>query len=251
MTKVHVHGHNTDVDIGSEDVFPIGGTFTWPTSAAATTIVSDNANDDVAGTGALTVLVEGVDAAFRYMAETAVMTGAVAVTLANNYYRINNMTVMTAGSGAQNAGIITVLHGAVVIGHMVAGDNVQEMGMFTPWANIAHWHIQTVHGSSINTVNGAVDFDFYTRKDGGLWLPRWFEGLHGKYNPTFYTCRGVPIDVEPGEDIRIVCTAAANTVFNLALVLASIFITRALHRFTKFPARIRSCARPRLPTSNT
>lgn len=63
--RITALGNNPDVDTaGPEDVWSGGGLYPWMTTATALEIVSDSASDTSAGTGARTVLVNGLDANF-------------------------------------------------------------------------------------------------------------------------------------------------------------------------------------------
>ena len=62
---VHKWGHNTNVGTSFVPVTS-SGTYQTPTSAQALEILSSDANDAAAGTGARTVIVEGLDANWEY-----------------------------------------------------------------------------------------------------------------------------------------------------------------------------------------
>lgn len=99
-----------------------------PTSAVAMTIVSSSANDTAAGSGARTVLVEGLGADYVYQTQVVTMNGTTPVTLAANYLRILQVKVVTTGSGLLNAGNLTVatVSGGNVTGYVLA--NQGQMG---------------------------------------------------------------------------------------------------------------------------
>lgn len=102
-------GHNPDVGAVEEDVWDGGGVYTgWITAAETVDIVSDDANDDAGGTGALTVQIYGLDASFAEQNETLTMDGVTPVTSSGTYIRIFRAVVRTAGSQGENDGTITV-----------------------------------------------------------------------------------------------------------------------------------------------
>lgn len=215
MKHVHVGGVNADVDSASnEDIWSQGGTYPFPATAAATTIESAEAADDgdPAGTGARTVLVEGLDANLNEISEIATMNGTNAVTLANQYLRINRVEVLTAGSGGENAGLITVKHSSTVIGAIEAGLNKSRSAIFTaPSGGYRSWVIKKIHCSITNAVNGAVTFQLFGRTQDGVWRPKWTPfALHGQ--GTVYAEVDLPshIYVEPGEDLRLEADASAD-----------------------------------------
>lgn len=60
--RVTALGNNPDVDTAAaEEVWAAGGLYPWLTGATALEIVSDSANDASAGTGAHTVVINGLD----------------------------------------------------------------------------------------------------------------------------------------------------------------------------------------------
>jgi len=137
---VHVFGHNPDVDDGVEaTVWPVSGVLLGhPASPAIMKISSSSANDDATGTGARTVLIVGINGTGGYVSETVTLDGQTAVNTTNTYDAIESMTVVTAGSGGVNAGIIyagtgTVTSGvpAVKYSAIGIGDNVSLVGHWT------------------------------------------------------------------------------------------------------------------------
>jgi hypothetical protein len=154
-----VFGYNDDVD-AAETIWGGGGTFPWAsvTANAATTIVSASADDDSAGTGLRTVQVEGLvsetigdTTGYRIYRETVTLDGTSAVTLDNEYAFVYRLTGLTAGSGGENAGAISVKHGATVIANILAGANNSEMAV-----------MMIPHFTSIGTrIHGAWALDWH------------------------------------------------------------------------------------------
>lgn len=106
-------GRNSDVDTGNEDVWEGGGDYTGhPVSFTPETVdvSSDDANDTSAGTGARTVRIHGLKttSSTAYETEDITLNGTTNVTSTNTWWRVNRVEVLTAGSGATNAGVITV-----------------------------------------------------------------------------------------------------------------------------------------------
>lgn len=138
----HHFSHNESTDTTLRTVWPYTGSYAFPSSASTMTVSSDDANDTSAGTGAQTVLVEGLDADYVEASETVSMNGLTAVTTTNTYLRINRVTVASAGSGGVNAGGIYVGTGTVtsgvpanVYGIISAGYCHSLMGHYTVPAN--------------------------------------------------------------------------------------------------------------------
>jgi len=108
-TPIHLFGVqsatvlNTHTDLNELGV----NTTPLPTSAIAMEVVSTSAQDGVAGTGALTVSIYGLDANYAEINETVTMNGTTAVATANSYLRINNFYINTAGTSLAAVGTIS------------------------------------------------------------------------------------------------------------------------------------------------
>lgn len=106
---IRLRGRNAAISTSAETVWQQGAAYPALLSAAATfEAVSSSANDTSAGTGARTVVVEGLDSNFDYQSETITLSGASAVDTSNTYLAINRAYVATVGSGKVNAGNIDI-----------------------------------------------------------------------------------------------------------------------------------------------
>ena len=109
--SVFKFGRNSDVTSTEEVVWDYGGDYTFLTSAEQISIVSTNANDNIAGTGARTLIVYGLDNDFNEQNETITLTGTTPVITTKSYRRFNRMLVLTSGSDSPtidaNEGTIT------------------------------------------------------------------------------------------------------------------------------------------------
>ena len=114
--NVTVFGFNGDVDTTQVTVWPLPSLITFPADALQMTVSSTNANDTAAGTGARTVVVQGVDANYNEVTETVALNGQTAVTMSASLLRVNYAYVATAGSGNSAAGDIYIGTGTVTAG---------------------------------------------------------------------------------------------------------------------------------------
>lgn len=101
-------GINLDLDIGTEVLAEQGGTFTLLTTGSTLTIVSSNAYDTAAGTGARSIIIQGVDANRVMQNEVVTLNGTTPVVTATNWLGINRAAIYLAGSGYVNAGNINI-----------------------------------------------------------------------------------------------------------------------------------------------
>lgn len=210
---LHKFGHNPDVDTGAaEDVWDGGGLYTWPTSAAATTIVSASTDDDAEGTGAQTVFVQGLDANGALLSETATMDGTSAVTLSGEYLRVFRAYVVSAGTGETNAGNIQVKHGATVLAQITAGYGQTLMAIYTvptdyPVAGLAQWYVTL--GRAITSVGEVA---MLQRSNGGAWRTVELISMSNT-SSSFQYNYPVWLDLKPLTDIciRVLSVTANNT----------------------------------------
>lgn len=146
VTAMNVEGANTLVLNGSnqavgtsyETLWEEGGVHEFPASASIMTVSSDDANDTSAGTGARTVLIMGLDSDYNEITETVTLNGTTGVNTTLEWFRINDMRVMTAGTGKTNAGSIFIGTGSItagkpanVYGEIYTGDGVAHEGFYT------------------------------------------------------------------------------------------------------------------------
>jgi len=135
LSVIHKFGRNSDVDTGTlpEDIWSQGGVWVPPTTARIHDIVSTDAADAAAGTGARTILVFGLNASFAEQSETVTMNGVTPVATANAYTRIYRMYLLTAGSSHINAGVITATAqtDATVTAAIELAEGQTQMAIFT------------------------------------------------------------------------------------------------------------------------
>lgn len=113
---VHVWGYNPDIDTSEETVWPDGGPTPVPGAATVMKVSSSSTADAAAGTGARTIVIQGLDANHAEISETVTLNGQTAVNTTKLFLHINYIYVATVGSGGKNAGLIYVGDGVVTLG---------------------------------------------------------------------------------------------------------------------------------------
>ena len=103
---VEFRGYNVSIGTTEEGFSMNNARENYLTSAEQLQIVSFNANDTSAGTGARTVLVSGLDANWAPISEAISMNGTTDVTTVNSYLRVNEIRVTSAGSAGSNQSLI-------------------------------------------------------------------------------------------------------------------------------------------------
>lgn len=109
MAIVRKFGWNDAVGI-AETVLNTASLFWQPTTAATLEAISTNANDSAAGTGARTIVVEGLNDRYEATSEIITMNGLAATSATGTrFIRVNRAIVATSGTYAgANLGTITV-----------------------------------------------------------------------------------------------------------------------------------------------
>jgi len=108
MSRVVLCGLNADVD-AAEDVWDVGGDVpAFNVTGFALEIVSDDADDAPADTGALTITIKGVTIAGVYQEATVATNGVTPVAVPGTWGFVNSAGVATAGTSQGNEGTILV-----------------------------------------------------------------------------------------------------------------------------------------------
>jgi len=115
--KVHLFGYNPSVSTTVPEVIEYSGNYRTPTTATTLRIVSSNANDTGAGTGARTVTLRGRGIDGSTIDETVTMQGLTPVETQNAFWRLTEAFVVTSGtyasqSAGSHAGTITISDGS-------------------------------------------------------------------------------------------------------------------------------------------
>ena len=111
-----IFGYNPDVDITEVTVWPLPSLIAHPLAALQMSVSSTDVNDKAGDTGARTIVIQGLNAAFDEVSETVTLNGQTAVTTSTAFLRINSAYVATAGSSNGAEGDIYIGTGVVTAG---------------------------------------------------------------------------------------------------------------------------------------
>lgn len=210
-------GLNSDVSTSLETVWQEGGVYAFPASATVMTVSSSSANDDgnPAGTGARTVVIEGLDANYSSISETITMNGTTAVNTTKSYLRVNKMYVATGGTTAGAVGNIyigtgTVTDGkpAVVYNMMGIGTNISESLVYTVPAGYTAYLLNFAVSSSNSTANASSSFRVNICPNGGVFQIVNLVRVAGNGS---YSCEAIyPFPVPEKADINVLAAASAG-----------------------------------------
>lgn len=101
-------GYNPDVDTQEETVWGNSGDYVWLDSAVTMFVSSTSADDTGTGTGARTILIQGLDEDYNEIEETITLSGQTQVATQLSYLRIYRSFVTLAGSNEGTSGVIYI-----------------------------------------------------------------------------------------------------------------------------------------------
>lgn len=194
-TYVRVNGHSHGVGLVDQELSALNelGFGFWPTAAAGAVLVSDDAADAAAGTGARSVIVRGLDANWDQVTATIVPTGLTpTAATAQTFIRINEVEVIdsglrTAGTNGEvrsNKGTLTVSIGGKDIMEVYPNHSTSDAGRYTVPAGY-EGHFQNLEGSSRG--NKALTYHIFCRdntvSNAAFQLRASWHSLDGGFRP--------------------------------------------------------------------
>lgn len=200
-------GFNDTITTTPEDIWTPGGVLVYPTVADKLDISSDSALDtDAAGTGARTLLVEGLDANFDEISEIIALDGVNVVLTNNTYLRVHDLTVVTAGSDGSNQGTIdafATISGDIQNQIIPNANHSLSMAYTIPNAKTGAFTKITFSAGS----NDQIVFSLFTRAEGGIFIQRNIQQVIGN----IFDFEAIPYQNLPSKtDVRVLANQIAG-----------------------------------------
>jgi len=160
-------GRNGDVDTAYEDIWTAGGVRTLLTSSSLMTVTTSG-QDTSGGTGARTLLIQGLNGTFHETEETITLDSTTPPTTTESYIRILRMIVMESGTTLTNENDITVtaVTGGTTQAHIEADHGQTEMAMYTIPAGYTGY---LTKGWVSTNANQEVQGELQAKPEGGSW----------------------------------------------------------------------------------
>jgi hypothetical protein len=214
---IDLFGINSAVGTTFETVWYSGGTYAYPAAAAVLKVSSTSANDAAAGTGARTILVEGLDANYVTASETVILNGQTQVDTIKSYIRVNRLTVLTAGSGGVAAGVIYIGTGSAtggvpqtsILNAANTSNNKSESAVYTVPAGYTAYIYNYVISSSNPDANTATTFRLRLRPFNGIFNTDSYLAVPG--NGIFELGDEFPNQVLEKSDIEVQAAATSGS----------------------------------------
>jgi hypothetical protein len=221
-TKVNKFGYNDSIGSSNfEVIWETGGQYPYQSSPVTVDVVSDDANDDVAGTGARTLRIQGLDGSYNLAEETVDMDGTTTVTTTQEFLRVFRMSVETAGSTGNNEGTITVTYtgGSDVAATISEGNGQTLMTLYTIPAGYTGYLL------SMNISSGKdqeMQFKFIQRinegSNGAFQTKQFLDVRGGQTTVIFNAINVIPEKSDIYVSGKASSTSSASASFDLLLV---------------------------------
>jgi hypothetical protein len=152
-----------------EDIWTVGGNYTFLSDPETLDVSSDSALDTDLGSGAHQIKITGLDSNFDLITEDVTLSGLVPVTTENSFTRVIKIRAMRVGAGGVNVGNILV----------VSSDTALTLGRVDPGLGQALMAITTIPRGFCALITGvqassegvdSIVVDFQFRQPGESWV---------------------------------------------------------------------------------
>ena len=223
---VNKFGFNPAIVAALETIWDAGGIYPWQDhgDGLTMTLQSDNAADDVLGTGARYVTVYWIDSDFNRQQITVETNGTTPVAVGDDIYLPYRMVVSpgpnneaAAGSSKVAVGTITVENTGTVYSQIIDGNNQTLMAVYAIPAGFTGY---VVFGKASVGEGKTAEGKFFTRPFNGVFnLSHDFMLFQNSYDYPFGL--PVPVNEKTDLDLQAISTSAGTTMsgaFDIILV---------------------------------
>jgi len=170
---IYKFGYNPDVNGDEETVWEQGGDYPWLDNAVTMFVSSTSANDTGTGTGARTILIQGLDEDYNEIEETITLNGQTQVATQLSYLRLYRAFVTLAGSSGTSGGTIYIgssgstggVPNGTIYGSLAIGNQTQIAAYTVPAGHTLY--LDDINfTAALNTANKKVNISFHTREIG-------------------------------------------------------------------------------------
>lgn len=211
--SINKFGYNPAVGATpAETIWTVGGRYVYETVAVQPNVSSTSVEDDiltagaVAGTGAHTVQIYGLDADYNEINEVVTLNGVADVVATKSYIRLNRMVIRSAGTGGANAGTVTCKDptNTRTMGNIAIGDNQTLMALWTVPAD-HEGHLTNFWVASVTAKASTVDI--IIRPFGEVFQVKRRILVNASYEDTVFT---FPEEVPEKSDIEVIATTSGG-----------------------------------------
>ncbi len=225
---VSIFGHDEALNNTKTTVAPTVSTTNIDQSAIAATPAvvgvasTDNTNDNIGGTGALTVRVFGLDSSGNAQTNDITMTGTTAVNTGSTFSAVNGLRVLTTGSNNSNTGTLWVGTGTFTAG--VPAVEIFSMNIGFNKGLTAYYAVPTgktlyLRQLTLTLATGNKDADFFIEQstDGLMWIT---DAVFGLAEGTFHEPLLAVPGIVAGSHIRIEAQSTSAGAIDATAILS-------------------------------
>lgn len=165
---IYKFGFNAAISTDEETVWDGGGIYSYISTAGSVSVVSSDAADDINGTGAQKITIQGLDENWLPKSIEVDMDGTSSNTVASTFIRVFRALVSQAGSGEVNAGDITLSIGGTTVAKISADMGQSLMAVYTVPAGFTGYITQWSFSSGASSSNKYLDGRLIVRKSAGI-----------------------------------------------------------------------------------
>jgi hypothetical protein len=165
---IYKFGFNAAISTTEETVWDGGGKYSYVSTAGSVSVVSSDAADDIDGTGAQKITIQGLDANWLPKTLEVDMDGTSSITVASTFIRVYRAIVSQAGSGEVNAGDITLSIDGTTVAKISADMGQTLMAVYTVPAGFTGYITQWSFSSGASASNKYLDGRLIVRKNAGI-----------------------------------------------------------------------------------
>ena len=210
---VNIFGFNREIGTAFETIWNDGGTYLYPSSALAMTIVSSSASDT------MQVLVVGLDASYNEVRQTVTLNGTGSVAIPTALFRINSAIILSGS----NVGNITIASGGVTYGYIEATLGTTQACIYTVPAGYDLYLFRITANSATTNGQKYLFIRNVTRASNGRTL-RVSEATFAMSQVNYD--RQVPFKIEEKTDFQFEAKSSSST-NEVAIFVEAVLVKRS------------------------
>lgn len=199
-STLNIYGYQTAIGTSFIPVWENATAYTYP--VAATQMHLAGSNGDTAS-----IVIQGLDANYNMISETAVLNGTTAVTTVKSYLRINSLRV-SVGSATNPAGVVTLkdLTDTIIYAQINAGVGRSQAAIYTVPAGYTFYLSRIDINTSLNGSNFATYQNKTVDVNGVVQLTQ-----QAPFAINYHTQRVMPRPFLEKTDIQLQCKVNSTT----------------------------------------
>ena len=212
-------GFNADIDDSTEDIWDVGGVYTYQSSALAMTVTSDAGATD----NGVQVTVQGLDASYNEVSEAVTLAGLGTATTTQTYLRVFRVFVSGSQEPTNN---INITNGGTTYARISTGENQSLMALWTVPAGYTAYLLAIDATSFTEQNNKVATMRYLTRELNGVFrVKNKFDLFQASFHQNYITPEPIPekTDIEfravatsSNADLRVAASADIIYIENTA-----------------------------------